>query len=195
MKQLLYTLFLATAIAFLASCKTDYANLPTYSGTRQLQAVIEVPAGNNLQVKYDLKQKEFINDKEAGKDRIIEFLPFPGNFGFIPSTETVKQGRGLNIMVLAERIETGKVIEVIPIGLIQLERSGNFEPVIIAVPARPSERTVKATTMAELTENYPAIKEIIKLWFVHHNPTLNTKFVAWRDEKFADKEVQRWMKL
>lgn len=194
MRQLLHT-FVLVASLILTGCKTDYANLPTYTGNRQLQAVIEVPAGNNLQLKYDKKKQEFIEDKDAGEDRVVEFLPFPGNYGFIPSTEVDKNGRGLNILVLTERAETGTVMEVVPVGVLQLETNGDLEPLVIAVPARPSDRTVEATSMAELTKNYPAVKEIIRLWFVHQNPALNTKFVAWRDERFADQEIQRWMKL
>ncbi|WP_439881517.1 inorganic diphosphatase [Pontibacter sp. MBLB2868] len=194
MKQLLYTLLLIAATA-LAGCKTDYANLPTFTGARQLQAVIEVPAGNNLQLRYDADKREFVKDKDAGQDRIIEFLPFPGNYGFIPSTEVGKNGRGLNIIVLSERAETGSVLEVIPVGVLQLEQDGDLKPIIVAVPARPSERTIEATTLANLSKDYPAAKEILRQWFMHKNPTIETRFVAWRDEKFADQEIQRWMKL
>ncbi|MFD2513798.1 inorganic diphosphatase [Pontibacter locisalis] len=195
MKHLLYLFLLLTPTLLLVSCKTDYQNIPTYTGTRQLQAVIEVPAGNNHQLKYDLKKQEFVNAKDAGKDKLVEFLPFPGNYGFIPSTELGQNDRGLNILVLSERVETGSVLEVLPVGVLQLETAGNLEPVIVAVPARPSDRTISATTMSELTKKYPAAKEIIRLWFTHENPALNTKFVAWRDEQFADQEIQRWMKL
>ncbi|WP_299825215.1 inorganic diphosphatase [uncultured Pontibacter sp.] len=186
---------LLISILFITSCKTDYATLPTYTGTRQLQAVIEVPAGNNLQLKYNKQTQEFVSDKNAGKDRIIEFLPFPGNYGFIPSTEVGKNGSGLPILVLAERVETGTVMEVVPLGILQLETEGEIQPIVVAVPARPSERTIDATTLAAFSQSYPAAQFILKEWFVNRNKTANTKFVAWRDERFADKEIQRWMML
>ncbi|MEJ8802875.1 inorganic diphosphatase [Pontibacter sp. H249] len=194
MKPILYTLLLCSAI-LLTSCKTDYANLPTYSGSRQLQAVIEVPAGNNLQLKYDRKAQEFVKAKNAGKDRVTEFLPYPGNYGFIPSTEVGKEGDGLPILVMAERVEPGTVMEVVPLGILQLETDGELQPIVIAVPARPSERTVDATTLTAFATKYPAAQTILKEWFVNQNKTAKTKFVAWRDEHFADKEIQRWMKL
>lgn len=194
MKIIRYT-FLIWSMLWLTGCKTDYANLPTYSGTRQLQAVIEVPAGNNLQLKYDRQTQEFISIKNAGKDDVIEFLPLPGNYGFIPSTEVDKAGNSLPILVLAERVETGTVMEVVPLGILQLETDGEIKPVVVAVPARPSERTINATTLEALTKHYPAAQTILREWFVNQSRTDNTKFVAWRDERFADKEIQRWMKL
>lgn len=186
---------LLLALIYLTGCKTNYAELPTYNGAKQLQAVIEVPAGNNHQLKYDLSTQEFVNDKEAGQDRVIGFLPFPGNYGFIPSTEVSKNGRGLNIMVLSEREETGTVMEVIPVAVLQLETAGELEPIVVAVPARPSMRTIDAIDYSSFSREYPAVKEILKEWFVNRKTTRHTKFVAWRDDKFADKEIQRWMKL
>ena len=194
MKIIRYT-FLLWSILWLTGCKTDFANLPTYSGTRQLQAVIEVPAGNNLQLKYNRQAQEFVSIKKAGKDHVTEFLPFPGNYGFIPSTEVDKEGNSLPILVLAERVETGTVMEVVPLGILQLETDGEIKPVVVAVPARPSERTIDATTLETFSKYYPAAQTILKEWFVNQNRTDNTKFVAWRDERFADKEIQRWMKL
>ena len=194
MKMLPY-LCLPLLVLLLFSCKTDYAELPAYTGNKQLQAVIETPAGSNHKLTYSREKKEFVNDKDADMDRVIGFLPYPGNFGFIPSTEIDHNGKGLEVLVLSERLETGAVVEVVPIGLMQLETQGELQHIVVAVPARPSERHIEATNYAMLSQDYPAVKTILQSWFAHHNPTTRTKFVGWRDERFADKEIQRWMKL
>lgn len=160
-----------------------------------MQAVIEVPAGNNHQLRYARSTKEFVSDKEAGQDKVIGFLPFPGNYGFIPSTEVDSKGRGLEILVLSERQETGAVLEVIPVAVLQLETAGELQPIVVAVPARPSQRTIDAVDYSSFSREYPVVKDMLKLWFLHRRPNAQTKFVAWRDEKFADREIQRWMKL
>jgi inorganic pyrophosphatase len=182
-------------LAFLAGCQTDYATLPTYNGKRQLQAVIEVPAGSAVKHHYNRQTKAFEAEQQAGKDRVIEFLPYPANFGFIPSTETNAQAKPLEIMVLGDRVEQGTVLEVIPIGVLQLETAGELDHKIVAVPARPSERTVNAVDFNALTRDYAAVKTMLQLWFVHHNPTAHSRFVGWRNEQFAEQEIQRWMKL
>lgn len=195
MKRSYIYLCLPLLCLLLFSCKTDYAELPAYTGNKQLQAVIETPAGNNRKLIYNHETKEFVNDKDAGKDRVIGFLPYPANFGFIPSTEIHRNGKGMEILVLSERLETGAVVEVVPVGLIQLETAGELQHIVVAVPARPSERQINATNFTALSQEYPAVKTILQNWFANYNPTANTRFVGWRDEKFAEKEIQRWMKL
>lgn len=193
MKTLFFLLL--PMLALFSGCKTDYANLPAYSGSRQLQAVIEVPAGSSHRPVYNRETKEFVNDKEAGKDRVVAFLPYPANFGFIPSTEINSNGKPLEILVIAESQEPGTVLEVIPLGVLQLETAGELEHIVVAVPARPSERLISATDFAGFSKQYPAIKAILQTWFAHYNPTAHTNFVGWKNERFADKEIQRWMKL
>ena len=196
MKHIFNVKVLALLLFGLSGCKTDFAEIPTYSVTRQLQAVIEVPAGTNHKIRYQRSTKEFVNDKEAGKDRIIRFLPYPGNYGFIPSTETDHAGSGLGILVIAESVPTGTVTEVIPAAALLLEHgTGDLEVVVVAVPARPSEQLISATDYKSLNSKYPVVKEIIQSWFANYNPTAQTKVVGWKDEKFAEKEIQRWMKL
>ncbi|WP_276497982.1 inorganic diphosphatase [Pontibacter litorisediminis] len=187
----LYLLLLLVVV----SCKTDYSELPTYSANKQLQAVVETPAGNTRRLVYDRQKQEFVPDLDAGHEREVDFLPYPGNLGFIPSTEISKDGRGLEVLVLAERQEPGTEMEVIPVGLIQLENYGELRHVVVAVPSRPSERRIDATTYESFSKNYPGAKAILQIWFTNYNKSGNTNFVGWRDEKFAEKEIQRWMKL
>jgi inorganic pyrophosphatase len=189
-----YTLLLALLVS-LASCQTDMATLPTFTPKKQLQAVIEVPAGSATKLFYNRQTKAFETEKLAGQDRIVQFLPYPANFGFIPSTETNAQAKPLEIIVLSGSLETGTVLEVIPIGVLQLETDGDLDHKIIAVPARPSARSIQAVDYASFSADYPAVKAILQQWFVHHNPTAKSKFVGWRNDQFAEQEIQRWMKL
>jgi inorganic pyrophosphatase len=189
-----YTLLLLQLV-LLASCQTDYTSLPTYNTKKQLQAVIEVPAGSATKLHYNRQTKTFEAEQQAGKDRVVNFLPYPANFGFIPSTETNAQAKPLEIIVITGSVEAGTVMEVIPVGLLQLETNGELDHKIVAVPARPSERTVNASDFNSFTADYPAVKAILQQWFVYHNPTAKSKFVGWRNEQFAEQEIQRWMKL
>lgn len=169
--------------------------MPTYSANKQLQAVVETPAGNTHKLVYDKEKQEFVPDLDAGHEREVNFLPYPGNFGFIPSTEIDKNGRGLEVLVLSERQEPGTDMEVIPVGLMQLERGGELRHIVVAVPARPSERQLDATNYENFSTKYPGAKAILQIWFANYNKAAGTRFVGWRDEKFAEKEIQRWMKL
>ncbi|MBD1398399.1 inorganic diphosphatase [Pontibacter sp. JH31] len=189
-----YTLLLLQFV-LLASCQTDYASLPTYNPNKQLHAVIEVPAGSAVKMHYNQQTKAFEVDKLAGQDRIIDFLPYPANFGFIPSTETNAQKKPLEIVVIAGSVEAGTIMEVIPVGVLQLETDGELDHKIVAVPARPSERSINASDYNSFSRDYPAAKAILQQWFVYHNPTAKSRFIGWRNEQFAEQEILRWMKL
>ncbi|WP_194350009.1 inorganic diphosphatase [Pontibacter beigongshangensis] len=188
--------FLLLGLALLCSaCTTDYANLPTYTPNKQLQAVVETPAGSSHKLLFDRATKAFVNEKEAGKDRVIRFLPYPGNYGFIPSTEVGGKSAPLQVLVIAESAAPGTVLEIIPVGVLQLDISGELHPQIIAIPARPSEQLITAHDFASFSKRYPAIKTILEQWFLHHNPAAPARLGGWRDEKFANQMIQRWMKL
>ncbi len=189
------SLVLILALIF-SACQTDYATLPTYNGARQLQAVIEVPAGNNTAIAYNQATKSFEAAQQAGGEKKIPFLPYPGNFGFIPSTEVGPDGQGIKTILLSERLETGTVTEVVPVATLLLQtHDGDLYPIIVTVPARPTERLIEATNFVAFRQQYPAVMEILKLWFEHHDPAQPLQFVSWKDEKFAEQEIQRWMKL
>ncbi|MDA9133798.1 inorganic diphosphatase, partial [Gammaproteobacteria bacterium] len=61
--------------------------MKTFSKNGFLQMVVEIPAGTNKKIEYDKNINEFFIDKIDGVDRVINFLPYPGNYGFIPSTK------------------------------------------------------------------------------------------------------------
>src|SRR6478735_1175187 len=110
MKKLLFGLGI---IAF-SGCKTNYENLPAFSEKKQLQVVIE-----------------------AGQEKIVRFLPYPFNTGFIPSTRTPEH-KPVHVLLLSESLETGTITETIPLGVLLLERAGELEYQIVTVPAKPS---------------------------------------------------------
>ena len=109
MKKALLLIFI-TAI----SCNRqtiDYSKLQAFSEQGNIQAVVEIPAGTNRKIEFDKEDHIFKTDQRNGKDRIINFLPYPGNYGFIPSTKSNVEkggdGDALDVLILSERLETG----------------------------------------------------------------------------------------
>ncbi|MGY2131586.1 inorganic diphosphatase [Hymenobacter sp. HD11105] len=178
-----------------AGCQTDYAELPTFSPERKLmQAVIEVSAGTNYEQRYDPANNKFAPQQRAGKDRMLEFLPYPGNYGFVPSTSTAS-GNALAILVLAESQPAGTVLEVLPIGLVVLDKAGVLERVVLAVPARPSQRILPhVTTWDDFTQGYPAAQQILRLWFQHSDNPGAVRIMGWKDEQTAIQHVRDVMR-
>ena len=182
----------------LTACNTDYQNLPAFSDQKQLQVVILTPAGSNHPQKYDGEKKTFVSAQDAGMPEQVKFLPYPGNFGFIPSTlykaGDGTEGKPLGALVLAESVPTGTVAEVIPVGTLLLDVAGEVSYVVITIPAKPSEQVIAATDFASLTQHYPAVKEIIQQWFIYHNPNRQTRVMGWKDEKYTEQLISRWLR-
>ncbi|WP_190277464.1 inorganic diphosphatase [Adhaeribacter rhizoryzae] len=185
-------------LLLLASCKTDYENLPTFSAHKQLQVVILTPAGSNHPQEYDSKTKTFVSTQEAGLPAKINFLPLPGNLGFIPSTAIKHSGNNENeplaALVLAESVPSGTVMEVIPLGTLALNIAGEARYIIIATPSRPTDQILAATDFNEFVTKYPAAKEIIQKWFLYHNPNQKTRLLGWKNDNETEDLIRRWLK-
>ena len=189
-------LFLFT-LAF-TGCKTNLYELPTYSENQQLQVVVQTPAGSSNPQVYDAQTNTFIPEKEAGFPRRIDFLPLPANGCFIPSTN-FRMGNSddfvpLEALLLAGSLAPGTKEEVIPVGTLVLEVNNELTYKIITVPARPIARVINATDFESFRKEYPAAKEIIQKWFLHAQPNQSVKFVAWKDEKFTENLIQKYLK-
>ncbi|UOQ52960.1 inorganic diphosphatase [Hymenobacter cellulosivorans] len=180
----------------LSSCQPNYAELPTFSPERKLlQVVVEVPAGSNHAQRYDAAKKDFLPVRRAGLDHVVEFLPCPGNQGFIPGTRLESTNAPLQALILAETQPEGTVVEVLPIGLLTLDDNGVLEQVVVAVPARPSQQILPGiTSWKSLVKQFPGAKEAVGQWFQHQGRLGEVRLVGWKDEKAADQQVHQALK-
>ncbi|SES94390.1 inorganic diphosphatase [Hymenobacter actinosclerus] len=193
MRQRLYLFCL-----LLAGCGPRYADLPTFSAERKLlQVVVETPAGTNHEQRYNPATDAFEPRRLAGLAAIVEFLPAPGNLGFVPGTRPPEAAQGqpgqpLPALLLAESQPAGTVLEVLPIALLTLDINGLLRPLVVVVPARPSQRILpQATDWTSLRQAYPGVRPFLELWFRNRAP--NTRIVGWKDEKAASQLVRQWM--
>lgn len=188
-----------TSLMFVGCHQTkEVYTLPALATESSINAVIEIPAGTNKKYEYNTLSKSFEVDIEGGKDRIIDFLPYPANYGFVPSTMVKSDdggdGDALDIMILAEALPQGAVIESIPIGFLKLLDNGEKDYKVIAVPKDKSLRIIQATTLDELTTEYGAILKIIELWFANYNKKDVSVVQGWGDELEAMQEIKNTIK-
>ncbi|UPL48209.1 inorganic diphosphatase [Hymenobacter sublimis] len=196
-----YLLLAEIGAASLAGCQTDYADLPTFSAERKLlQVVVEMPAGTSREQRYNAQTHEFQPLEQAGTDQLIEFLPVPGNLGFIPGTNVSAPGRPqetdgpVPALVLAEGQPAGTVLEVVPVALLLLDVNGALQPLVVAVPARPAQRILPdVTDWATLNRRYPGVRQSLSLWFQHRGRPGETRIAGWKDEKAAEQYIRRWL--
>jgi len=184
-------------LLFFCSCKSslDYLKTDLKSENGYFQAVIEIPAGTNSKIEYDKIDRIFKPSLRNGKERSIDFLAYPANYGFIPSTfsnpENGGDGDALDVMVLSSSIASGEIIEIIPIGMLKLIDAGEEDYKVIAIPAEKSLRTINAETFEDFVKKYEPAKEILESWFSNYDPADDTEIKGWVDEKKTEKEILR----
>lgn len=185
-------------IMALAGCTPgDYSQIPSHSKRNFLQAVIEIPAGTNHRITYcRLTHRFLIEMTDDGKD-ILPYLPYPANFGFIPSTRfgnpLGKEGELLEIMVIAESLKTGTVIEVIPLGLLIVKDDFHTDYKVLAIPADPDKQVIRAGTYHEFNQNFPGVTAILEDWFVHSDMYHNVVVLGWEDERVTGQFINKWL--
>jgi len=184
-------------VGLLSGCKStiDYLNTDLKSENGYYQAVIEIPAGTNSKIEYDKVSRVFKPSLRNGEERLINFLPYPGNYGFIPSTfsnpEKGGDGDALDVMVLSATIPSGEIVEIIPIGMIKLIDAGEEDYKVIAIPADKSRRTISAENYKDFVKIYKSAKEILESWFINYDPADETEIKGWADERETKKEILR----
>lgn len=186
---------LITTLVVSCNKNIDYYTIPVKSPSDNFNAVIEIPAGTNRKFEYDKENHSFEVDKKEGKDRVIKFLPYLGNYGFIPSTysDPKKGGDGdaLDVLVLSESLVLGTVIEINPIAILRLIDNGEIDYKIIAIPSNLNQQIIKVNNFKEFSSQYPEVKTIIELWFLNYNKTETAVIDGWGDEKMAINEINR----
>lgn len=199
----IWSTYFMVIILALAGCqrkkgqRIDYETLAART-ENGVNAVIEIPAGTNHKIEYDKEKGIFINDQKDGKDRVIEFLPYPGNYGFIPSTymapEKGGDGDALDILVLGESLPTGTVIEVTPIGALLLLDEGEVDTKIIAIPSDTSLQVIPIKGYRDFSIQYDGAKHIVESWFLYYDGLGTNQFNGWRDESYAMELIERWIR-
>ena len=197
LRFLIYFLFIGFIIGYLTLKEKNYSGYPAFTSSGYINAIVEIPAGTNHKIEYKPYYNKFENDLNPdGTDRIIEFLPYPGNYGFIPSTRLDHTVGGdndpLDVLIISETEAVKTVIEVIPVAIIYLQDSGQVDHKIIAIPAKQEKRIIHSTNYQDFIDDHPAIHRIIELWFTSYKNQDQMKFLGWGDEKKAMQEISIW---
>jgi len=188
--------FFISFFIIVAACnkREDLLNLPAFVSEKTINVIIEIPAGTNKKIEYNKAKEDFAIDKIEGVDRIKPYLPYPANYGFVPSTfsDPAVGGDGdpIDVLLIAESLPTGTVIEAIPIAMLRLVDEGEIDDKIICIPADKGLRTVNASSVAEINKKYPKALEIIELWMTFNDVSENVIVNGYVDSAAAITEIK-----
>jgi len=106
-----FDLFFIPLVLFSISEAKQTDNSDLLSSEDKLRFRVEIPAGTKQKWEFNDKTGEIEKDYKDGKERIIQFLPYPGNYGFIPET-LAGDGDPIDVIDLDEAKERGELKEV-----------------------------------------------------------------------------------
>ncbi len=197
MKHLAILVLSLSSVICCAEKRTfSFGSLPTFSENGHLQMVVEIPAGTNKKIEYEYSSNTFPVTKKSGADRIISFLPYPGNYGFIPSTlmDPDKGGDGdaLDILLISEHLKISTVVEVLPIAILLLDDNGAHDYKIIAIPTDETKQIISLASCRESRPECIKAKSLIKQWFLAYKGDSLMEFNGWGGEDQARSQIRKW---
>jgi inorganic pyrophosphatase len=173
----------------------DYYSMSPFENDT-LRAVIEIPAGTNNKIEWDQSRQQFLVNQVDGRDRVVDFLPYPGNYGFIPGTlmDEARGGDGdpLDVLVLCPSFPTASIVKIKPIAALLLEDNGEIDTKIIAIPTDPETRSLRAENFLDFILTYDAARLIVEEWFLSYKGDEQTRLLRWEDEAYALREINKW---
>ena len=161
---------------------------PAVDARGAVHAVIEIPAGTTA--KFEVADGDGLlhwqRDREHGERREIDYLPFPVNYGMVPSTHA-DDGDGLDILVLGRGLERGHVAKTRVIGVLLMGDDDERDDKLIAVPTEPALENgfSRLHDLPELDESYPAARTILETWFSYYWGAGRTHVIGWGDAEQA----------
>jgi inorganic pyrophosphatase len=152
-----------------------------------VNVIVEVPIGGEP-IKYEM-------DKEAGTLVVDRFLytpmRYPGNYGFVPHTLSA-DGDPIDVLIANTRpILPGAVINVRPVGVLNMTDESGGDEKIIAVPS--SRLTQRYITVRNHTDLPRITLEQIQHFFEHYKdlePGKWVKIAGWGDAEAAQRCIQ-----
>lgn len=151
--------------------------------------VIEIPAGTNH--KYETNKKtgaiEWSLD-DSGQPRIVQYLPYPANYGMVPGT-WLPPGQGgdndpLDVFLLGETVAREAVIPVRIVGAIRLLDRNENDDKLLAVT--PDGIFAEVYDLPDLDSLFPGVTDQIEGWLTHYKGVGKTELLGRADRGEAE---------
>ena len=176
----------------------DYKNFIT---PNTVNVVIEIPKNTNEKWEVSKIDGSLEHEFFMGAPRIINYLPYPINYGMIPRTvlplKLGGDGDPVDAIVLGEALPRGEVVETKVLGLIKMRDMGEVDDKVITVHKKSDY--FKFNSIEEFQEDNPKILNNIIAWFQNYkgNNLVKIDGVVSNVEaigliKFASKNFDRY---
>jgi len=155
-------------------------------------ALIEVPAGTTAKWEVNHKTGHLEWEFKKNKPRNVKFLPYPGNYGFIPQSILDKKDGGdgdpLDVIVLGAAVERGSIQKIRILGALKLLDKGEEDDKLIAIVKEGPFK--KIDSIEEMMIKFPGVIEIIRTWFEGYKGS-KIQFMGYMKSKEAKALIEK----
>ena len=146
-------------------------DIPFSNLDNSLNAVVEITSGSiekwSINKNGNILQREF----KEGKPRTIDYIGYPGNYGFFPQTyldiNEGGDGDAVDVLIIGKRLKKGSVVRVKILGMLRVKDDGLIDNKVIAV-LEDSKFSKNIRSLNKFEENYPGVLQIIETWFTNY---------------------------
>jgi len=166
---------------------------PPITSKKNLNVAVEIPAGTLAKWELNKNSGSICWEKKDGQLRTINYLGYPGNYGFVPGTflPENKGGDGdpLDVIVLGPAEFRGTIIECELIGVLEMLDDGEQDDKLIAVSINSPFSKIK--NLVELNREYPGVTSIISTWFENYKGAGKITILGYDNEIKAKKILKK----
>jgi inorganic pyrophosphatase len=127
-----------------------------------LNVVVEIPAGQTAKIEYDTDSHRWT------LDRVVDFLPYPCNYGFVPCT-LAGDGDPIDVLLLGNAVGSGTVVHARPVAVMRMIDGGKPDDKVVAVPPHGlSPMADGVEDLADIEAMYPGVTEVLRVWFSNY---------------------------
>ncbi len=169
-------------------------NIELFTDDSLVNVVIEIPAGSIQKWEIN-KETGQIEWEQVAPDsmRIIDYLAYPANYGFVPQTLLPKKlggdGDPMDVFVLGESVERASILKVKIIGIIHMIDNNESDSKLLAV--NTNKAGIEANSLEMLNLKYPGAVEIIKLWLLNYKGSGSVEILSVKNQKEAIAHLER----
>ena len=165
----------------------DYAKISPFDKDSLVQVVIEIPAGTIDKWELNKSNGQLEWEIVNGKPRKVNYLGYPGNYGFIPQTLLSKEQGGdgdpLDVLILGPVVERGSIQKCKIIGVLKLTDDGENDDKIIAV--YQNSEMYKVNDILEMENEFNGVLDIVEIWFKNYKGQRLLKSKGYRGKAQA----------
>lgn len=145
-------------------------DIPAFRDDGLVNMIVEIPAGSHEKWQISKQTGRLEWEQESGKGRIINYLPYPANYGIIPRTWLSPAQGGdddpLDVFMLGPAAEQGSVQPVKIIGLITMLDDGEQDDKLLAVA--PGSWFGDIDGIEALERRFPGVIRILTTWLASY---------------------------